>query len=274
MSSSGERRRPRVAGERRRRGRPPAPGTPGPGTQDPPLDEPAVEEQPAEEQPVEEQPAEGPEVAEPRLAEPVDGARATAPPGWLSEDPEPARTDDAAATGVEASDDDGPGDAEPPRRVPPRLAAALVALAVALVAFALVLSVSVRDPHDRERDARAATAAARTSLEQLLSYSYETLDAQASANAALLTGPFRTEYAQTMEKTIAPVATKDEVVVRARTYEAGVMGQTPDTVTVQVFLDQAKTSAGEDQPSVDQNRVIATMRKVSGRWLVEKLSAY
>ncbi len=177
-------------------------------------------------------------------------------------------------SGSEHVETDAGEGAAPRRRLPAGAGRPLVALAVALVALGLVLSVSLRDPHAREREARAATAAARTSLEQLLSYSYQTLDAQASANAELLTGSFRSEYAQTMKSTIAPIAEKDKVVVRARTYEAGVMGQTPDTVTVQVFLNQAKTSDGADQPTVDQNRVIATMRRVDGRWLVEKLSAY
>ncbi len=189
-------------------------------------------------------PAPEPEVVEP--LEPVETA-------------EPAEPDEAA---------------ERHGRLPAGAAAPLTLLVLALVAFALVLTVSLRDPGARERDARAATAAARTSLEQLLSYSYKTLDAQAQRNAGLLTGSFRTEYATTMASTIAPVAEKQKVTVQARSYEAGVMGQTPDTVTVQVFLNQAKTAEGEEQPSVDQNRVIATMRKVDGRWLVEQLSAY
>lgn len=183
-------------------------------------------------------------------------------------DEEPAPDPDSDDDGEEAAGE------RTGRRLPAGAAAPLVALVLALVAFALVLTVSLRDPNAREADARAATAAARTSLEQLLSYSYQTLDQQAAANAALLTGAFKGEYATTMRETIAPVAVKDEVTVRARSYEAGVMGQTPDTVTVQVFLNQAKTAKGEEQPSVDQNRVIATMRRVEGRWLIEKLSAY
>lgn len=182
-----------------------------------------------------------------------------APEPEVVEPAEPAEPDEAA---------------ERHGRLPAGAAAPLTLLVLALVAFALVLTVSLRDPGARERDARAATAAARTSLEQLLSYSYKTLDAQAQRNAGLLTGSFRTEYATTMASTIAPVAEKQKVTVQARSYEAGVMGQTPDTVTVQVFLNQAKTAEGEKQPSVDQNRVIATMRKVDGRWLVEQLSAY
>jgi Mce-associated membrane protein len=90
----------------------------------------------------------------------------------------------------------------------------------------------------------------------------------------LKTGPFKQEYATTMHTTIAPVAETTKSVVRARTYEAGVMSQGDDTVTVQLFLNQARTAEGQDQPSVDQNRVIATMQRVEGRWLVARLSAY
>ncbi|KRE61052.1 hypothetical protein ASG78_11920 [Nostocoides sp. Soil756] len=154
------------------------------------------------------------------------------------------------------------------------LRAPLVALLVVVLLFAAVASVSLRDHGARERDARAATAAARTSLEALLSYDYQTIAAQAQQNTALLTGAFRTEYGQTMQKTIAPVAEKEKAVVRARSYEAGVMGQTPDTVTVEVFLNQAKTSTGQAQPSIDQNRVIATMQRVGDRWLISGLSAF
>jgi Mce-associated membrane protein len=221
-----------------------------------------------------------PEVLEPAPAEPV--AEAREPQASEPEASEP-EAQEPRAHGVEDLGEpedldedatpDEPGE-ERRRRLPAGAAAPLTALVLALVAFALVVTVSLRDPGAREADARAATAAARTSLEQLLSYSYQTLDQQAAANAALLTGAFKGEYAKTMSETIAPVAVKDEVTVRARSYEAGVMGQTPDTVTVQVFLNQAKTAKGEEQPSVDQNRVIATMRRVDGRWLIEKLSAY
>lgn len=155
-----------------------------------------------------------------------------------------------------------------------RLAAPLVALALSLLALAGVATVSLGDHDGRERDAHAATAAARSALEQLLSYDHTTVAAQAQRNTALLTGPFRTEYGTTMTSRIVPLAQKQQAVVRARAYEAGVMSQTDDTVRVQVFLNQAKTSAGQKTASVDQNRVIATMRRVGGRWLVAGLEAY
>lgn len=158
--------------------------------------------------------------------------------------------------------------------VPRALRVPLAALALALVLLAVVASVSLGDPGARDRDARAATAAARADLEQLLSYDHTTLEQQAAANAALLTGSFKAEYAATMSRTILPLATEEKAVVRARSYEAGVMDQTEDTVRVQVFVNQAKTSAKQEQPSVDQNRVIATMQRVDDRWLIARLEAF
>ncbi len=170
--------------------------------------------------------------------------------------------------------EDQPALAPAARGVPTALIAPLVALVVALALLAGVAAVTLGDTGARGRDARAATAAARADLEQLLSYDHQTLEKQAASNAELLTGAFRDEYATTMRTTILPVATQEKAVVRARTYEAGVMAQTDDTVTVQVFLNQAKTSEGQEQPSVDQNRVIATMQRVGQRWLIARLEAY
>lgn len=190
----------------------------------------------------------------------------------------PAREADPG--GVGKAEPEGEGTAEPEGEAAPRtvrladLRAPVIALVLALVAFALVGVVAFRDHGARERDARAATAAATGSLEQLLSYDYRTIGDQAQKNAGLLTGAFRTEYGTTMEQTIAPVAEKEKAVVQARASEAGVMGQTPDTVTVEVFVNQAKTAEGDDQPSVDQNRVIATMTRVGDRWLISGLSAF
>lgn len=219
MSSSADRRRPRVAGQRRRPGPPATPAVPDDVTPVP-------------------------------------------------DDVTPVPDDVTPA----------PDDVTPARRrlrgVPRGLRLPAAALALSLLALAAVAGVSVGDPAARERDSRAATAAARTALEQLLSYDHETIATTVDTNGALLTGGFRQEYASTMRTRIAPLAQQEKAVVRARTYEAGVVSRSADEVVVQVFLNQARTAAGQDQPAIDQNRVIATMRRVDGRWLVARLSAY
>ncbi|GAA4119937.1 hypothetical protein GCM10022415_20700 [Knoellia locipacati] len=176
-------------------------------------------------------------------------------------------TEPTVATG---SDADAPATA-PTRR---RLLIPAVALALSLALLAALLLVTREDPAQRSRDASAASATARSTLEQILSYNHATMTQQVPANQALLTGKFKDEFATTMTKTIVPLATKDKTVVKARAYEVGVMSQGDDTVTVQAFVDQARTSDAQKEPSIDQNRVIATMTKVGNRWLVSALKAY
>ena len=175
------------------------------------------------------------------------------------------------ATDQESEPAEGTVDrADAPRSV--RLPA--IALAICLLLLATVLFVTRHDPGERPRDAAAATATARSTLEQALSYNYATMTQQLPATQAMLTGSFKQEFGDTMTKTIVPLAQKDKTVVKARVYEAGVMSQTDDTVTVQAFVNQAKTSDAQKEPSIDQNRVIATMTKVGNRWLVSALKAY
>ena len=159
----------------------------------------------------------------------------------------------------------------PPRR---RLLGPAVALALSLALRAAVLVVTRTDPQERPRAENAAVATARSTLEQVLSYNHATMAQQLPASQALLTGSFKKEFGETMTKTIVPLAQKDKTVVKARVYEAGVMSQTDNTVTVQAFVNQARTSDTQKQPSIDQNRVIATMTRVGDRWLVSALKAY
>lgn len=199
-------------------------------------------------------------------------------------------TDDAVAPSESDADvvgpDTGDGDTDEPAAdlgrdqdtVEPRRGRHLVvpalALALSLALLATVLLVTRHDPEQRSRDASAARATARSTLEQVLSYNHETMTQQIPANQALLTGTFKDEFAATMTKTIVPLAQKDKTVVKARAYEVGVMSQTDDTVVVQAFVNQARTSDTQKEPSVDQNRVIATMEHVGNRWLVSALKAY
>lgn len=188
-----------------------------------------------------------------------------------------APTDDADpdAGDVETSDetsDEGAGAAAPVGRR--RLLVPGLALALSLALLAAVLVVTRHDPQERPRSASAAVATARSTLEQILSYNHATMTQQLPASQALLTGSFKSEFGETMTKTIVPLAQKDKTVVKARVYEAGVMSQTDRTVTVQAFVNQARTSDAQKQPSIDQNRVIATMTKVGNRWLVSALKAY
>jgi Mce-associated membrane protein len=152
--------------------------------------------------------------------------------------------------------------------------AAAAALVASLVVLGVLLGLTWRDPQDQPKADRVAASTARASIEQMLSYNYKTIDAQAAQIETLLTGPFKAEFTAAMSKDIVPLAVKNQTVVQARVSDVGIMSSTPTTVRVLAFVNQARIGASSTTPTVDQNRVIATMSKVGDRWLISKVEAF
>ena len=150
----------------------------------------------------------------------------------------------------------------------------VVALVAALALLGTVAGVSLRDPAAGARTDRAAASQARTSIEQMLSYNYKTIDAQAAQIEGLLTGSFKGEVSAAMDKDIKPLAVKNQTVVQAKVSDIGVMSSSATTVKVLAFVNQARVGTDQKQPVVAQNRVIATMSKVGDRWLISKVEAF
>jgi Mce-associated membrane protein len=155
-----------------------------------------------------------------------------------------------------------------------RLLAPLVGLGVAAALLAGSAGLALSDPSGQEAQTRAATSTARTSIEQMLSYNYKSIDAQAARIEGLLTGSFKQEFAQAMDKDIKPLAVKNKTVVQARVSDVGVMEQAEGRVKVLAFVNQATVGADAAQPAVDQNRVIATLTQVGERWLISDVQAF
>ena len=155
-----------------------------------------------------------------------------------------------------------------------RWIAPLVALGAALAVLGTVVGVSMGDSSAQAGTNRAAASQARTSIEQMLSYNYKTIDAQSAQIEGLLTGSFKGEFTDAMDKDIKPLAVKNQTVVQAKVSDIGVMSSSPTTVTVLAFVNQARIGTDQQDPVVDQNRVIATMTKVGDRWLISKVSAF
>lgn len=154
------------------------------------------------------------------------------------------------------------------------LAWAGLGLSLVALAVSLLLWVESGRAADRRDGTRAATAAARTAVETMLSYDYKTFDQHTAQVDTLLTGAFRTEFDNGTRQSVKPLAVANQAVVQARASEVGVMNATDNTVRVLAFVNQATTSAKLDRPQVDQNRVILTMTRVDGRWLVSKVEAF
>ena len=151
---------------------------------------------------------------------------------------------------------------------------ATLALSVLAASLVYALRPSVGDP-----DRAAAVGSARTTLQSLLSYSGSSFDKHVSEVTPQLTSPFKDQFTKVAATDIKPMAVKNDATVQAKVYDAGVMDANGDggdgtTVRVMAFVNQATTTKAQQAPAIDQNRVIATMRKVGDRWLVSELSAY
>jgi Mce-associated membrane protein len=149
-------------------------------------------------------------------------------------------------------------------------------LALSVLAASLVYALR---PSVGDADRAAAVGSARTTLQSLLSYSGSSFDKHVSEVTPQLTSPFKDQFTKVAATDIKPMAVKNDATVQAKVYDAGVMDASGDggdgtTVRVMAFVNQATTTKAQQAPAIDQNRVIATMRKVGDRWLVSELSAY
>ena len=149
-------------------------------------------------------------------------------------------------------------------------------LALSVLAASLVYALR---PSVGDADRAAAVGSARTTLQSLLSYSGSSFDKHVSEVTPQLTSPFKDQFTKVAATDIKPMAVKNDATVQAKVYDAGVMDANGDggdgtTVRVMAFVNQATTTKAQQAPAIDQNRVIATMRKVGDRWLVSELSAY
>ncbi|WP_374970321.1 hypothetical protein [Terrabacter sp. BE26] len=172
----------------------------------------------------------------------------------------------------------GDATAEAPARRSTRIWPAIVAavLATALLGAALVYALR---PTVSDANRTAAVSSARTTLESLLSYSGSSFDKHVEEVLPQLTSPFKDQFTKVAATDIKPMAVKNAATVQAKVYEAGVMDASGDggegtTVRVMAFVNQATTTKAQPAPAIDQNRVIATMRKTGDRWLLSDLAAY
>jgi Mce-associated membrane protein len=152
----------------------------------------------------------------------------------------------------------------------------LLALGLTIVLMALAAGFVWYRVHRTDQIESARTAgleAGRDAAAVLLSYDYRTLDKDFSAGKAVTTGAFRTEYANTTSKVVAPVAKEKKAVVKAEVVTAGIVRASPDTVVTIVYVNQVTTSSLNAGPKVDLSRVRMTLKHVHGRWLVSKVEA-
>jgi Mce-associated membrane protein len=167
---------------------------------------------------------------------------------------------------------------------------ATVALAVVVVVLAALVALSTLTFAGRIKDARdgrvapdgeITSAATRAVLMDqagkmtaaALSYDAKTFDKDTAAAGRLMTPSMRKQYLGTLAKVRAQVA-RQGLVLKAEVRARALVSATADEARVLEFVNQSTTAKGVTQSQLNQNRVVVTLTRVDGRWLISKLDAF
>jgi Mce-associated membrane protein len=212
---------------------------------------------------------------DPAAREAYDGGLASE----VADDPSPSLVEEGALAPVPEPDHERPGLVTRLRRsstdetrsgdVPSWLLAGLGVLAAGLVA-ATAWTWATGDPGD-DSAAREAQVAAERAVVPVLSYDYETLEADQRAAQALMTGGYREEYDK-LFTVLEDNAPQTQTRVTADVIASGIVRAAPDRVQVLVFVDRPTTNKLSAEPVVYKDQVTVAMQLVDGEWLVDDLT--
>lgn len=120
-------------------------------------------------------------------------------------------------------------------------------------------------------DARARVVAAGSrAAEEVVGYSWRTLEEDAPSTRRLLTGEMLEQYDATVARIAERTRTR-HTVVRADVVAASAVSVTADEATVLLFVDRRTTGRDLDRPRVDLDRIVLTLRRTDGEWLASEL---
>jgi len=106
------------------------------------------------------------------------------------------------------------------------------------------------------------------------------MEADRDRAAQFLTPSYRKQYLKNFNDLLTKgpdgtpgPAVKTQAVVKAEVLDTGVVDAESNRVRVIVFVNQSSTK-GSAAPSIFQDRVVATMVRRGGTWLVDNIKSY
>ena len=118
--------------------------------------------------------------------------------------------------------------------------------------------------------ADAAKAAAAANAVAVLSYDYKTIDADQAKARAVIAGVCRQEYDEVMAA-VVPRAVKMKLSLKATVRATSLVSLRPNEAIALIFLNAERTSAKNGTQPQTPNRVVMTMTRQDGDWIVTKL---
>lgn len=152
------------------------------------------------------------------------------------------------------------------------LVATLAVVALALSAIAALGAIKVSGQADalHSPSVRSAVlAAANREVTAVLTYDYRHLDADVATARAGLTPKFQQQYDDLVRKAVRPLATQSHAISTADIVGSGVVTASPGRATVLILVNQTATNSTKARPELDRPRLLVTMVRSGGRWLVD-----
>lgn len=118
--------------------------------------------------------------------------------------------------------------------------------------------------------ADAAKAAAAANAVAVLSYGYKTIDADQAKARAVTAGTCREEYDAVMAQ-VVPRAVKMKLSLKATVRATSLVSLRPNEAVALIFVNAERTSAKNGTQPQTPNRVVMTMTRQDGDWIVTKL---
>lgn len=156
-----------------------------------------------------------------------------------------------------------------PRLVIP---AALLAAAIGIGTPATLLYREALADDAAQANLAPANAAAKTRVERVLSYRFDTVDSDLAAAKAATTGEFAHQFASAADQIIAPAARQAEITTRATVVSTGAIESRQDEVVLLVFVNQDTTTKDKPQTSTSALRLRVTLDRAGGQWLISRLA--
>jgi hypothetical protein len=147
------------------------------------------------------------------------------------------------------------------------LAATLAAIVVALLPGDLAVADNGQVTDPAYRDAAMSAAAANAAV--LGTASYKTLDADKKAARAVMTKAYVKEYDAAIKQVEASMASQ-KVTIKASAVSASVVSLHEDEAKIMLWVNTITTIEGNPRQQLDQNRIVLTMKRADGGWVVSK----
>lgn len=151
---------------------------------------------------------------------------------------------------------------------------ALIALSAVVVLLGVVVGWLWWLDHRNSQAEAARTTAQQTAREQVvtvLSYDFRSIEEDLQRARAALTEQFSTEFITEANEVTVPAAREQSVITRADVIASSVVRAEPEEVVLLMFLNQRTQSSQSEAVQLSAHRVVLTMTRFEGRWLISDL---